>query len=76
MISSMISKKLTQFVSPRLIGNSFINSGRSFYTYTNEPSHAIPGKKPQVVTAEEAVSVVKSSKLIGNLFFFQILILI
>lgn len=48
----------------RLLGNGLINSGRSFYTYTNEPAHAIPGRKPPVVSAEQALSVVKSSKLL------------
>lgn len=33
---------------------------RTFYTYVNEPSHPIPGKKPKTVSAQEAVSVVKS----------------
>lgn len=56
-------KLLAQSVCSRLLGNSLVNlSGRTFYTYTNEPSHPIPGKRPPVVSAEEAVSVVKSSE--------------
>lgn len=33
---------------------------RSFYSYSNEPTHVIPGKEPKWMSAEEAVSVVKS----------------
>jgi len=61
MISSIISKNLAKATCTKLVGNNLINSGRTFYTYTDEPSHAIPGKKPTVMTAEEAVSVVKSN---------------
>jgi len=60
----MITKKLVQAASVRAINNGFINSGRTFYTYTNEPSHAIPGKKPKVLSAAEAMSVVKSNDVV------------
>ena len=39
-------------------------NNRLFHGYTNEPTHSIPGKEPRWMSAEEAVSVVKS----GNLF--------
>lgn len=31
-----------------------------FHSYTNEPTHPIPGRHPKMMTADEAVSVVKS----------------
>ncbi|KAI1281891.1 4-hydroxybutyrate coenzyme A transferase [Halotydeus destructor] len=40
---------------------------RTFYSYVNEPAHPIPGKKPKTMSAEEAMSVVKS----GNTVFIQ-----
>lgn len=38
------------------------NGTRLFHSYVNEISHPIPGRTPKFVTAEEAVSVVKSGK--------------
>lgn len=35
----------------------------TFFTYTNELSHPIPDRCPQIVKVEEAVSVIKSCKL-------------
>lgn len=35
-------------------------AGRNYYTYVNEPAHPIPNKTPKVMSAAEAVSVVKS----------------
>lgn len=52
----------------QLINNSFKNNLkclRTYYSYCNEPTHPIPGKQPKWMSAEEAVSVVKS----GNLIF-------
>ena len=42
-------------------------SPRLLHSYVNEPYHPIPGKRPKLVTAEEAVSVVKS----GDTVFIQ-----
>ena len=38
------------------------STGRNYYTYVNEPAHPIPNKVPKVLSAAEAVSVVKSGK--------------
>lgn len=62
MISNSVKISRNLAACSRLLTNSLINSGRSFYTYTNEPAHAIPGRKPPVLSAEQALSVVKSSK--------------
>lgn len=51
----------------QLVNNSFKNNLkclRTYYSYCNEPTHPVPGKQPKWLSAEEAVSVVKSGNLI------------
>lgn len=46
-------------------------SGRNYYTYVNEPAHPIPNKKPKVLSASEALSVVKSGKFSRSYSYFS-----
>jgi len=43
-----------------VVSNVVCNRQHPYYTYSPEPSYPIPGKQPLRLTAEEAVSVVKS----------------
>ena len=56
----LISSAQPQLQITQNLIQSRAGHNRTYYTYVNEPSHPIPGKKPKTVTAEEAVSVVKS----------------
>lgn len=56
MLRSLTSLRLAPRLSTGL-------ARHSFYTYANEPAHPIPGRKPQFVSAEQALSVVKSSRV-------------
>lgn len=38
-------------------------SGRSYYTYVNEPAQPIKGKEPKWVSAENAFEALKSGKI-------------
>lgn len=57
-IISTAQPQITQIQN--VIQRNVTRQDRSYYTYVNEPSHPIPGKKPKTVSAQEAVSVIKS----------------
>ena len=64
--------KKSKTLKPKIMKNiwrfvkSFEKVGKRFlHGYTRELTHPIPGKIPNFVSAEEAVSVVKSGKLHG-----------
>lgn len=57
-MSLMLTKNaLGRFGAARLAGPM-----QNFFTYTNELSHPIPNRCPQIVKVDEAVSVIKSCK--------------
>lgn len=66
-MSRLMLKPLKSFYGPIIAPKPIRHSPSLFHSYVNEPYHPIPGKKPKLVSAEEAVSVVKS----GDSVFIQ-----
>lgn len=59
-ILPVLSSTQPQIQKTNILHSKVTGHDRTYYTYVNEPSHPIPGKKPKTVSAQEAVSVVKS----------------
>lgn len=65
MASRLVAKSCLHFTpkEPIFLLKPLACTGRNYFTYVNEPAHPIPNKVPKVVSAAEAVSVVKSGEL-------------
>lgn len=72
----VLSSTQPQIQKQNILQSKLTGQDRTYYTYVNEPSHPIPGKKPKTVSAQEAVSVVKSGMeakylLLDNHIFYH-----